>query len=148
MLKRKTEPPTPPLPLHALEPHVRQMAAIAEILLGAAHSDGTVSWSERSAIAQVLTSFLDHRKLPEEVEIRFHAFDPATFDLEATCHSLELRTAEDRASLLALVSRVVDADAVLVAGEEHYLRRVAKAIGASDEELAPYLVCDTEEWGD
>ena len=135
-------PPLPPLPLSALEPHVRQLAAIAELLLGAAQSDGKVSWSERSAIAGVLASFVGEPALPEEVEKRLQTFEFRTFDLGGAVAALTLKTAEDRKDLLALVARVTDADAVLKIGERSYLTRVAKAIGASDEELAPFIAED------
>jgi uncharacterized tellurite resistance protein B-like protein len=133
----------PPLPSAALELHVRQMAAIAELLMGAAHADGAVSWPERSTIAQVLTDFLGHRELPTEVDARLKSFDVARFDLEAACRNLSLPTSEDRVALLGLLSRVVDADALLVEGEANYLRRVATAIGATNAELNPFLACDT-----
>lgn len=129
----------PPLPPAALELHVRQMAAIAELLMAAAHADGSVSWPERSTIASVLTSFLGHRELPSEVDDRLKAFDPKTFDLAARCAELQLERPEDRVALLDLVSRVTDADALLTSHEERFLVRVARAIGASDAELAPFI---------
>lgn len=129
----------PPLPSGALEVHVRQIAAIADLLMGVAHADGTVSWPERSTIASVLTSFLGHRELPHEVDQRVRTFDPMTFDLEATCAGLSLPTPDDRVALLDLVSRVADADALLATGEQGYLRRVARAIGATEDELAPFI---------
>ncbi len=135
---------SPPLPLTALEPHVRQLAAMAELMLGIAHVDGSVSWSERATVASVLASFLDHRELPEEVEQRVKSFDPARFDLEATCALLRLTDSEDRIALLDMVSRVADADTVLGANEQGYLRRVAHAIGATEEELAPFLADDAQ----
>lgn len=133
---------SPLLPLSALEPHVRQLAAMAELMLGIAHADGTVSWSERATIATVLASFLDHRQLPAEVEQRVKRFDPASFDLEGTCAVLNLVDSEDRVALLDMVSRVADADTLLAADEQGYLRRVAAAIGATDDELAPFIADD------
>ncbi len=132
----------PPLPESALEPHVRQLLAIAELLMGAAQSDGHVAWSERSAIAHVLVSFIGESELPAVVQERMHDFEFAKFDLEAACARLQLGGPEDRKSLLGLVARVTDADAVLKIGERSYLRRVARAIGASDEELLPFIAAD------
>ncbi len=131
--------PPPPLPDPALEPHVRQLVAIAELLLGAAQSDGTVSWSERSAIATVLAGFLGEGDLPEIVHARVKAFEFGRFDMDKACAQLSLNSPEDRTNLLGLIARVTDADAVLKIGERSYLRRVAKAIGASDAELAPFI---------
>lgn len=135
---------TPP-PLPALEPHVRQLAAIAELLLGAAQSDGSVSWSERSAIASVLRAFLGESELPDEVQRRLDAFEFAKFDLELACRQLVFAGSEDRTNLLGLIARVTDADAILKIGERSYLKRVAKAIGASDEELEPFIVGDPDK---
>lgn len=137
--------PPPPLPDQALEPHVRQLAAIAELLLGAAQSDGSVSWSERSAIASVLRAFLGESELPDEVQRRLDAFDFAKFDLDAACKQLVFTSAEDRTSLLGLIARVTDADAILKIGERSFLKRVARAIGATDEDLEPFIVADTEK---
>ena len=132
----------PQLPDTALEPHVRQLAVIAELLLAAAQSDGTVSWPERSAIASVLAGFIGEAGLPDAVHKRMQAFEFTTFSVEAACAQLALTGPDDRAGLLGLIARVTDADAVLKIGERSFLRRVARAIGASDAELAPFISHD------
>ena len=132
----------PQLPDTALEPHVRQLAVIAELLLAAAQSDGTVSWPERSAIASVLAGFIGEAGLPDAVHRRMQAFEFKTFSVEAACAQLALTGPDDRAGLLGLIARVTDADAVLKIGERSFLRRVARAIGASDAELAPFISHD------
>jgi uncharacterized tellurite resistance protein B-like protein len=71
-----------------------------------------------------------------------HAFEFSRFDLEGACARLSLAGPEDRRSLLSLIARVTDADAVLKIGERSYLKRVAKAIGASDDELTPFIAAD------
>lgn len=121
-----------------LEPHVRQMVAIAELLLGAAQADGKMSWPEKSAIASVLASYLG-TELPAAVEEHMRAFDLGRFDLEAACAALTFEGPEDRRAFLDLLGRVTGADMVLRVGERAYLTRVANAIGAGPEELAPYL---------
>lgn len=128
----------PPLPMASLEPHVRQMVALAELLLGAAQADGKVSWSERSAIAGVLASYLG-TEIPEAVMEHMRAFDLAHFDVEAACAALTFEGPDDRRALLDLLDQVTGADTVLRVGERAYLTRVGYAIGANDEELAPYL---------
>ncbi|TNF36813.1 MAG: hypothetical protein EP329_04720 [Deltaproteobacteria bacterium] len=141
-------PPLPPEALaeaaggdvaEAIEPHVAQMVVIARILLGAAHADGFYAAAEAVAIADILSRFVDQSPLPPPVQAAMRAFDPATFDVERACANLAVETARDRQELLDLVSRVTDADAVLHAKEGVYLRRVARAIGASDDEVAHYL---------
>jgi len=126
------------------DPVISQLSAIADLLLGAAHADGHVDWAERSAIARVLAGFVEQDDLPAEVRERVQAFDPAQHDIAAAVARLTVKTRRDRLELLALVSRVVDADAELRPEEVGYLRRVADAIGASEEELEPFLRADDD----
>lgn len=136
-------PPLPQADPHApVEAHVGQLAAIAEILLGAAYADGKASVSEHSALAAVLTGFFGHKDLPEAVRARIQSFDPKAFDLATALQRLTVKTPDDRVQLLGLVSRVVDADARLAKGEEDYLRKLAGLIGATPEELAPFIAPD------
>ncbi|MFO0746384.1 MAG: TerB family tellurite resistance protein [Myxococcota bacterium] len=140
-------PPLPPAPPevdpHApLEPHVAELVALAELMLGAAYADGKATWPERSALASVLSGFFGHKDLPPVVSARIQTFDPKTFDVEATVKRVTVRTAEDRTQLLGLLSRVTDADARLNRGEEDYLRKVAALIGATADELAPFIAAD------
>ncbi|MCB9733139.1 MAG: TerB family tellurite resistance protein [Deltaproteobacteria bacterium] len=121
---------------------MEQLIAIAELLLGAAHADGTVSWAERGVMGKVLASFVGTGELPDAVQAAISAFDPASFDVARAVSKLTLTTRRDRAELLGIVSQIVDADATLEPDEEGYLRRVAEAIGASDDELLPFLEPD------
>lgn len=142
------EPPPLPPPLPALDPsapvetHVAELATLAELMLGAAHADGKATWPERSALASVLSGFLGHKDLPAEVTARIQAFDPKTFDLAAALKRLTVRTADDRAQLLGVLARVTDADARLLHGEVLYLKQVASLIGATADELAPFIKGD------
>lgn len=124
------------------DPVVRQLVAIADLLLGAAYADGSVGWPERSMIARVLAGFVHVDDLPEEVRDRVQSFDPSQLDIAQAVAELTVETSRDRRELLGLVSRIVDADAELVPDEVSYLRRVAAAIGASEEELADFLEPD------
>lgn len=118
---------------------VAQLVAIADLLLGAAHADGTITWPERGAIARVLAGFVEQDELPEAVRDRIQRFDPDEHDITRAVSRLTVKTSRDRKELLALVSRVVDADAELVANEEGYLRSLAAAIGATEAELEEFL---------
>jgi len=129
----------PPL---ALEPHVAQLCAIAELMLGAAHADGEVTWAERGAIGKAMADFVGTGQLPDAVRDCIQDFDPVGFDPQQAVSRLTLKTARDRKELLALVSRVVDADAELLPDEAGYLRRVATIIGATPAELAEFLEPD------
>ncbi|PKN58646.1 MAG: hypothetical protein CVU56_04770 [Deltaproteobacteria bacterium HGW-Deltaproteobacteria-14] len=122
-----------------LEPHVAQMAVLARVLLGAAHADGFYAATEAVVIAEILSRFVDQAPLPPAVQEAMRAFDPRAFDVEVACHQLRASSERDRVELLDLVSRVTDADSVLHAREGVYLRRVARAIGATDAELSRFL---------
>ena len=121
------------------DPVVSQLVAIADLLLGAAHADGHVSWPERSAIGRVLAGFVNADDLPDAVRERVQSFDPTALDIDRAVAQLTVKTSRDRKELLALVSRVIDADAELVPDEVGYLKRVAAAIGATDAELEDFL---------
>jgi len=148
---RRTTNPALRLPPEAIaeadaavvESHIAQIATLAQILLGAAHSDGFYAATEAVAIATILARFVDLDPLPDQVREAMSAFDAATFDLEAACRRLTIETRRDRRELLELVSRVMDADLVLDSREAAYMRRLGQAIGASDEEVAA-LVADAE----
>ena len=125
--------------MHEEDPVVSQLVAIADLLLGAAHADGTISWAERGAIGRVLAGFVEQDELPQPVRDRIQRFDPDEHDIARAVSRLTVKTSRDRKELLALVSRVVDADAELVANEESYLRNLAAAIGATEAELEEFL---------
>lgn len=125
-----------------IEPHVKQLIAIAQLMLGAAHADGEVAWAERSVIGKTLTDFVGSGALPEAVRAAIEAFDITTFDLRKPCANLILRTSRDRKELLALIARVTDADAVLTRPERAYLGGIARAIGATAAELQEFVEPD------
>lgn len=133
------EATAPPVRAEAPEPHVAQIAVLAQVLLGAAHADGFYAVTEAIAITHILARFVDLEPLPQPVRDAMRDFDHATFDLEAACRHLTVATPEDRRELLDLVSRVVDADDVVHAREGNYLRRLARAIGASPAEVGVFL---------
>jgi uncharacterized tellurite resistance protein B-like protein len=117
-----------------------QLFIIADILMGAAHSDGDYDGSEAQSIRQILTKLVDEALLPSELAGRLMGFDPDNFDVVAACQALELDGAEDRRSLLALVGEVTDADDLFDLREDAYLKQVAAAIGAEPEEYANLTV--------
>ncbi len=122
-----------------VEPHIAQIAILAQVLLGAAHADGFYTASEAVTIAQILSKFVDLDPLPRPVQRAMREFDPKRFDVAGACAQLTVETARDRRELLDLTSRVTDADQRLDAAEGNYLRRVARAIGAELSEYADLL---------
>ena len=111
------------------ESHVAELAAIGELMLGAAWSDGEKCAVEIITIAEQLKDFVEADDLPAFVSRRLEKFDPENFDVEKACESLRLTTYQDRLNVLNLVARVTGADMVVRPEELAYLKRVAAAIG-------------------
>jgi len=111
------------------EVHVQELGALAELMLAAAWADGTKVAVEIVAIAEQLKDFVETTSLPEHVSQRMESFEPATFDIAATCAQLVLANDDDRMAVLSLLARVVGADRVLHPAEEAYVMKVAGALG-------------------
>lgn len=111
------------------EHHVRELGALAELMLGAAWADGTKLAVEVVAIAEQLKSFVDAPTLPEHVSQLMERFDPKTFDVAQACARLTFSDDNDRVGVLSLLARVSGADRVLHPDEELYLQKVAALIG-------------------
>ena len=120
------------------EAHVQQLAAIAEILLGIAYADRRFEAVEYDAIREILGTFSDIDKLPQPVIDAIHNFDADTFDLNTSVDKLSI-SEENRVPLLEMVLGVADADLVRDPEEQHYFHAVAKAVGASTEEIEGLL---------
>lgn len=120
--------------------NVEQLKPVAHILVGAAHADGQIQMEEESIILQLLAGLLGRDELPEELIKHLGQFDPETFDLEQTCGELSLDTAQRRRELLQLVAQVTEVDEILDLDESHYIRKVARAIGASPDEYQDLTV--------
>jgi uncharacterized tellurite resistance protein B-like protein len=117
-----------------------EIKAVASLLMGAAHSDGSVNRDEAREVRTALEELFGERSLPEFLVDHLLTFNPATFDLATTCASLRLQSSEERRGLLELIARVIDADQVCDLAEDAYLRRVAHGIGASSEEFHDLVV--------
>ncbi len=120
------------------EIHVRELVAIAEILLGVAYADRRFDAVEFDAIRAILGDFAHVGELPEAVSAAIRAFDADTFELSASVAQLEIR-ADNKLPLLQMVLGVADADRVRDPAEQHYFHRLATAIGASSEEVEALL---------
>lgn len=128
--------------------HVQELAALARLLLGAAHADGFYSAEEAVAITDILSQYVDADDLPPSVRAVMGAFDPGSFDVDAAVAQLTLRTTRDREDLLDLVVTVMGADGTLAPRELTYGREVARAAGLDDaalDELAAEDLADAAE---
>lgn len=118
-----------------VEPHVEQLAIVAELMLGAAHADGDYAGVEIVAIGEQLKGFVEAGELPGYVRRRIRIFDPEAFDPEKACAALTFHDDHDKFGLLNLIATVTGADQVLHPTEEAYIRSVATAIGLNPDEL-------------
>lgn len=121
--------------VEAPEVHVQELAALGELMLGAAWSDGEKQAVEIVAIAEQLKEFVDSTELPDYVSSRMERFDPATFDVAEACSRLRFESDEDRVGVLSLLARIAGADRVLHPQEMDYLKRFAKAAGLDPDTI-------------
>jgi uncharacterized tellurite resistance protein B-like protein len=119
---------------------VSQLNWVADILMGAAHADGSLEGTESEAVLRLLGELIDGEELPSELAGRVERFDPKTFDLQAACDQLKAETVEDRRFLLNLVASVTESDESHDLDESAYIRRVGASLGASPEEYKDLTV--------
>lgn len=119
----------------AVEAHVKELAALGELMLGAAYADGVKVAVEVIAIAEQLKEFVEAIDLPDHVIGRLEAFDPATFDPAAAVRALNPRDQSDREAVLTLVARVTHSDRQVHAKEQQYLRTVASLLGLDPDSI-------------
>ncbi|MBM4357866.1 MAG: TerB family tellurite resistance protein [Deltaproteobacteria bacterium] len=105
---------------------------IADLLMGAAYADRTLDGPELDKVKQLLRDMSRNSQLSAALEKRLERFRPGKQNVAEVCAGLGLTTDEQKRHILELVAKVQDADEVWDLDEDHYLRRVAKAIGASD----------------
>jgi len=121
--------------VEAPEVHVQELAALGELMLGAAWADGDKHAVEIVAIAEQLKEFVDTPELPTYVSNRMDRFDPATFDVEEACSRLRFESNEDRLGVLKLLARIAGADRILHPQEMVFLKRFAAAAGLDPESI-------------
>jgi putative colanic acid biosynthesis UDP-glucose lipid carrier transferase len=113
---------------------------VANLMLGAAHADGTFSEIERETVRGLLCQLVGAEVLPEPLERLLNEFDPKRFDLaqsvsefHETAHTLERR-------LLELVRKVCDADATVDIREDNYMVALALALSLSPDQYGKLVV--------
>jgi uncharacterized tellurite resistance protein B-like protein len=117
-----------------------QLKWLADILMGAAHADGSAEGAETDEVRSTLKKLLDGAELSEELNNRLELFNPKEFDLQVACDELGAETAEDRRFLLKLVASITESDETHDLDESAYIRRVGGCLGASPEEYSDLTV--------
>jgi len=116
-----------------------QLESIADILMGAAHADGTLEGVESEAVRRILRE-LTEAEIPSDLGARLDSFDPASFDLQAAADKLEITEPEDRRWLFNLVSTVIESNESHDLDESDYIRTLGEALGAACSEYSDLTV--------
>jgi uncharacterized tellurite resistance protein B-like protein len=117
-----------------------EVKAVASILMGAAHADGSVTRDEAGEVRKILEELFGEKPLPDFLVDHLLTFNPRTFDLATTCAGIRLQGPEERRGLLSLLARIIEADGIYDLAEDSYLRRVAREIGAEPSEYHDLVI--------
>lgn len=116
-----------------------QLESIADILMGAAHADGSLEGVESEAVRRILRELIE-AEIPGDLAARLESFDPNSFDLEAAAARLDISEPEDRRWLLNLVSTVIESNETHDLEESAYIRKLGEALGAACSEYSDLTV--------
>jgi uncharacterized tellurite resistance protein B-like protein len=111
---------------------------LTDLLLGAAYADKELKDQERDEVRAQLEELAG--ELTTDIELHISKFDPAAFDLTATCAVFADDSEDDRKKLLHLVSAVIESDDELDLSEDDYLRALAAALKLPASALAGLTV--------
>lgn len=117
-----------------------QLKALTHLLLGAAWADNELHGLETAAIDRILQNLVNPGFVPEEITGYVQGFTPGDLDIEAAVEQLGVDDPEDRRAVLGLVATVIDADFTYDFQEGDYLKEVALALGAPQEEFRDHIV--------
>ncbi|MFO0686608.1 MAG: TerB family tellurite resistance protein [Sandaracinus sp.] len=112
------------------------LLVVTDILLGAAHADGTSDGTEVLAVRDLLKELHGGKELPSEVEARIGAFDPKKFSVEKAVAELKKTSKLEGRKLLELCATIRDADEEIDFAEDEYIKSVGKALGMKASEYA------------
>lgn len=112
-----------------------ELAALGELMLGAAYADGVKVAVETIAVAEQLKEFVSAADLPPYVADRLGRFDPKAFSIADAVRHINLRDDDDRQAILTLIARVTYSDQVIHPAEKAYLRDVASALGLDPDTI-------------
>ncbi|MCS6797507.1 MAG: TerB family tellurite resistance protein [Myxococcota bacterium] len=113
-----------------------RLLALTDLLLGAAHADGTRTGAEERTVRRLLGQLVGAEGLPAEVDARLRSFSPQGFDVVRAAAPFASDPRERRRKLLELVAAVRDADDEIDLAEDDYLRQVARAVGLEQADWA------------
>ena len=115
-----------------------QLRHLARLLMGAAHSDGEFDGFEAGEISDILEETVDG-ELPSAVSLDMAKFDTAAFDVQDSCNQLGLANDDERRAVVALITRVTEADSLHDLAESAYIRQVVAALGGDLNEYEAHM---------
>ncbi len=114
--------------------------ALADILCGAALSDGDFAAEEQVVVGGMLMKVLGLSELPRDVADHIAGFDALTFSLVDAVGRLALTSDRDRKAVLKVVVDILEADGVLEGGELDYVKQLAALLDVNLSDVGVFNV--------
>jgi uncharacterized tellurite resistance protein B-like protein len=108
----------------------KQLEALCDLLMAAAHSDGEFDGLEAGEISDVLSEIIA-ADLPAVLSTRLSRFVAAEFVLADAVAPMMTLAKPDKLAVLGLVTRIIEADDVHDLAEADFLKAVAVALDCS-----------------
>jgi uncharacterized tellurite resistance protein B-like protein len=109
---------------------------LANIFMGAAHADEQLDGREVEAVERLLVGLTKPADGAQEfIRACIKAFNPKKFDITTSVRALGVLSTEQRRALLEQLSELQEADEEIDSREDDFLRKVADAMGSTQEEL-------------
>ena len=112
------------------------LLVVTDILLGAAHADGTSDGTEVIAVRDLLKELHGGKALPADIESRITGFDPKKFKLDASAAEFNKTSKLEKRKLLELCCTIRDADEEIDFAEDEYIKSLGTALGMKASEFA------------
>jgi lipopolysaccharide/colanic/teichoic acid biosynthesis glycosyltransferase len=116
------------------------LRALADVLLAAAHVDGTMCERERRTLTRLLVEIAGVEALPQWLDEHIRAFDARRFDLATAAGRLREIPLFQRRHIVELVRAVCDANNAYDLEEERFLIQLALALSLAQEDAADLVV--------
>lgn len=112
------------------------LLVVTDILLGAAHADGSSDGTEVMAVRDLLKELHGGKDLPADVEARITGFDAKKFSVDKSAAEFVKTSKLDKRKLLELCCTIRDADDEHDFAEDEYIKTLGKALGMKNSEFA------------
>ena len=117
---------------------------VANLLLAAAHADGSFCAQEQATVRGLLCQLLGTEALPLELETQLQDFDPQRFDVQQGIDDFRLHAHTGDERMLQLVRKVCEADATIDLGQDDYMIGLALALSLSPSRYRKLVVRESE----